>query len=314
MKNTDFEHLYNQLREKYERHEKIIVQAYSSLKKKEQQLKEINANLECKQKELEEINNELYKNNIINQNNNIELSRALSQLKETQSQLVQTEKMASLGILTAGIAHEINNPLNFIMCSHTGLTEFFENSSYKTDNHIKFLLDSLKEGVERTSSIINGLNEFSRNTETTKEECNIHKIIDNCLTILQHTLKHRVIIEKQFYPDNIIISGNSGKLHQVFLNILTNAEQAIENKGNITIKTSITNKNITITIADTGKGIDKAHLKKITDPFFTTKEPGKGTGLGLSITYNIIKEHNGNITFNSEPKMGTEVKITLPIK
>jgi len=252
------------------------------------------------------------KNKIINKKN-AELKKTLKVLKETQFQLIQIEKMASLGILTAGISHEINNPLNFILGGLTGLQDYIRDENIR-DEKVELYLNSIKTGIERATSIMTGLNQMSRASENYREPCDLHAIINNSLLITKGELKGSIEIKKHFSDTPIIIPGNVGKLHQVFINLIVNAYHAVEEKGSITITTGITNDNAVITITDTGCGISKDKLSKITDPFFTTKEPGKGTGLGLSITYNIIQAHKGTIKFQSTIKKGTSVTIILPAK
>jgi signal transduction histidine kinase len=241
------------------------------------------------------------------------LQSSLEELKSTQEHLIETEKMASLGVLTAGIAHEINNPLNFIMGGYVGLQNYFNDSDTNKDENIPILLSSIKTGVDRASDIVKGLNQFSRNNDTLLETCDIHAIITNCLVILNTETFDRIEIKKEFSNDDIKITGNVGKLHQVFINILSNSIHAIEKHGVITIKTATQENTISIEITDTGCGISKENILKISDPFFTTKEPGKGTGLGLSIAFRIIQDHKGKISFQSELQKGTTVKIILPI-
>jgi signal transduction histidine kinase len=252
------------------------------------------------------------KNEIINQQN-IQLKKALTELKNTQSHLIQVEKMASLGVLTAGISHEINNPLNYILGGLTGLENHLS-EVISSDQKVKLYLNSIRTGVNRATSIVSGLNQLSRNKETYEEDCDIHEIINNCITILDSQLKNKIEIKKQFSSQPLWISGNVGKLHQVFINILINSIQAIEIKGIITIATVVNEGKIHILISDTGCGISNDILSKITDPFFTTKDPGKGTGLGLAIVYNIIQAHNGTISFVSTLNEGTTVEIVFPVK
>jgi signal transduction histidine kinase len=263
--------------------------------------------------ELKATNEELYAKNERVNNQYEELEQTMNHLKETQSQLVQAEKMASLGILTAGVAHEINNPLNFIMGAYIGLENYFNDKGLIHDKHIQVYLKGLKTGLENASKIVQGLSQFSRDSEIYNEDCDIHAILDNCLLMLKNQLKHRVHVTMKAHEGNVTIKGNVGKLHQVFLNILANASQAIEETGDITIVTSISKNKICVVVEDTGIGIEKHNLSRITDPFYTTKEPGQGVGLGLSITYTIIKDHKGNLEFDSEPGKGTTVKVTLPI-
>ncbi len=269
--------------------------------------------LQATNEELHTINEEMYnKNEVINSKNEA-LTQALNNLQRTQQKLIQAEKMASLGTLTAGVSHEINNPLNFIVGSYEGLKNYFEEHGSSDSKTTTLLLDALKLGTDRATNIVKGLNQFSRNIEKTDEICNVHAILDNCLIMLNNEVKNKIEIIKNYYPGEINISCNVGKLHQVFINLLTNAIYAIKEEGVITIETKIIDESVIITISDNGTGIEKEHLSQITDPFFTTKPPGEGTGLGLSIAYSILKEHKGTIDFKSEKNIGTKATITLPV-
>lgn len=265
-------------------------------------------------RELLLINKELHNKNKIIEEQNSELLQTLKDLKETQMQLVQADKMASLGILTAGVAHEINNPLNFISSAYYGLENYFDDFGSKNSEITSVLIDSMKLGIERISIIINGLNQFSRDNGKYDEECYVHSILDNCLTILHNQIKNKVDVKKYYSENEPVIIGNVGKLHQVFINIITNSVQAITETGEIEIRTFVDGNYFRIDISDNGKGIKEEYLKRIAEPFFTTKAPGEGTGLGLSISYAIIKEHRGAMKFESEENKGTIVKINLPIQ
>lgn len=275
-------------------------------------VKEKTEELETSNEELIATNEELsIKSTIIN-DQNAELKATLQHLKETQSQLLQSEKMASLGILTAGVAHEINNPLNYIMGAYEGLKIQHEMSG-NDDEQTVLLLEALKTGVDRAANIVKSLSLFSRENQNLNETCDINEILNNTLVMLQSRVKNRIEVVRDYTSEPLTVSGNVGNLHQVFLNLISNAEQAIGEKGKIEIKTRTKNDQIVIEIADTGHGISKENLNKITDPFFTTKDPGKGTGLGLSITYNIIKEHGGELEFESEENSGTCARVVLPL-
>jgi len=283
----------------------------------ETELKQHRENLQFlvdeKTRSLKSLNDTLQLNNEEIKNKNEELKIAMKNLKDTQSKLMQADKMASLGILTAGIAHEINNPLNYIMGSYEGLSNYFHSFGSLNERKTDFFLRSMKEGVDRASEIIKSLNSFSRDNTDYDELCDIHKVIDDCLMILQNRTKNRIAITKNFYPERLLIKGNVGKLHQMFLNIIFNAIQAIEDIGEIEIVTASEEDRIEVKIIDNGCGISEENLMLITDPFFTTKPPGEGTGLGLSITYSIVKDHSGTISFQSEVDVGTTVILCFPL-
>lgn len=243
-----------------------------------------------------------------------ELEVALKELKAAQSQLIQSEKLASLGILTAGVAHEINNPLNYILGGYTGLFNYFNRNTHTEEEKVQTLLESIKTGVDRAAEIVRGLNQFSREQNNFDEKCDVHAIVNNCLAMLNNQLKHRIEVKKDFSSESIVFQGNVGKLHQLFINILSNAEQAIQDEGFIAIHTFVENKQLHVHITDSGTGMDAKTLQSVTDPFYSTKEPGKGTGLGMSIALTIVNEHNGSLGFISNVGEGTTVKITFPLK
>ena len=261
---------------------------------------------------LSSINKELQEKGKVIETQNEEFKKTLQELKDAQAQLLHADKMASLGIMTAGIAHEINNPLNYILGGVTGLENYLSSEELNNEKIILFI-NSIKVGVNRVTSIVSGLNQMSRNVETYDEKCDIHSIIENCLLIIHPQIRNRIEVVKNYSKTPLIISGNVGQMHQVFSNILLNASQAIIDKGIIDINTELINDTVQIKISDSGCGIPEENLVKVTDPFFTTKEPGKGTGLGLSIVYNLLQAHKGNIKFESEVNKGTEVTISLPI-
>jgi len=277
------------------------------------EIEEKNSELHEQNEEIQQLNEELSSTNEQLYSQREELEATLNKLKGTQSQLVQSEKMASVGILTAGIAHEINNPLNFINGGKAIIENYITENLEDHKTELMPLIGMIETGVSRASEIVESLNRFSRTNKSITENCDIHSIIDNCLLMLNNQIKNDIKIVKNFTNIPYELIGNEGRLHQAILNILTNAIQAINKKGNISISTNLEKENLIIKIADTGSGISEENIKKITDPFFTTKDPGKGTGLGLSIAYNIIKEHKGSIKFESTEGEGTTVTITFPI-
>ncbi|MDW7694175.1 two-component regulator propeller domain-containing protein [Flammeovirgaceae bacterium SG7u.111] len=274
---------------------------------------------------------------------NEELVSMLDQLKKAQSQLVQSEKMASLGLLTAGIAHEINNPVNFIKSGITGLkmvinqvlelTKLFEGidkdnvqekykeierakKSMKFDAMMKNagkITHHIETGANRTAEIVKGLRSFSRSDNAKIAPYNISEGIDNNLLLLNHLLKGKVEVFKNIdeVPN---IECSPSQVNQVLMNLLVNAAQAIEEKGSIDISVKMyEEEHVAITVEDTGPGICDQDLKRIFDPFFTTKEVGKGTGMGLSIVMGIIEDHHGWVDVKSELGKGTTFTVVLPI-
>ncbi|RLD63613.1 MAG: hypothetical protein DRJ01_03325 [Bacteroidetes bacterium] len=289
----------------------------TEVKKIENELKKHRDNLEIlvkeRTEELETTNEELIATNeeILKQRE--ELETVLIDLKKAQNQLVHAEKMASLGILASGVAHEINNPLNFIRGGVFGIQDYIEDNLKNHLDELQTFIDIVNEGVDRATNIITSLNHYSRTNDLKKSICDMHKIIDNCLVILQNKIKYKIEIKKDYSDLPHSLLANEGRMHQVILNVLTNAVQSIENKGSISIKTLNVDDTLQILISDTGCGISNENISKIFDPFFTTKEVGAGTGLGLSITHNIIEEHNGTINVDSILGQGTTIKIVLPL-
>ncbi len=244
-----------------------------------------------------------------------ELERTLKELKNSEKQLLMADKMASLGLLAAGIAHEINNPLNFIKGGIYGLENFFhDNLSNEKQEQALPLILAIDKGIDRAADIVKSLNRFSRQTENKGENCDLHAIIDDCLILMESQLKNRIQVSKSYNAENHTFIYNQGRTNQAILNLLTNAAQSIEAEGKIVITTENHKNLLLLTVQDDGCGIEQQHLKQIFDPFFTTKEPGKGTGLGLSITYQIIEEINGTIGYESEPGKGTKVTVKIPLK
>lgn len=269
----------------------------------------------------------------------------ISEQIKMEETLTQNEKLMSMGILTAGVAHEINNPVNFVYSSvaplsrdvdevlvllgqyealslseHPAekLSEIQQNQKNMDLNmliqEIKDLLAGMEDGTQRTLGIIKSLSTFSKSDEDKMQKTDIEQAIDSTLTILHHHYKNRIKMIKE-YGDIPLVDGYSGKLNQVFMNILSNAVDAISGEGEIIIKTFQPDPDhVAVKIKDNGMGISEENLKKIFDPFFTTKVVGEGTGLGLSVTQSIIRKHHGVIEVTSELGKGTEITLILPIK
>lgn len=329
---------------------KTFLQMAQSLKEYKYRTEEQATKLLNQQKELQLANNELtikslsleeQKTEI--EKKNSELTEALNNLKITQNQLIQSEKLASLGQLTAGIAHEINNPINFVLSNVSPLrrdiydllellkkyedvirlNEYNNYNdviySFKKEidydyliNEIESLLDGMDEGAKRTADIVKGLRNFSRMDEGVKKLSDINAGIQSTLVMLKNEIKNRIEVELVL-GDIPKLLCYSGKINQALLNLLSNAKDAISGKGKIRVETKCDSDNVYISIKDNGVGMSEEVKNKIFEPFFTTKDVGKGTGLGLSITYGIIEDHKGKIEVKSEEGEGTEFFITLPI-
>jgi signal transduction histidine kinase len=312
-----------------------MLQNFEAKKNLDLKVQERTAQVMKQKQKIEEINEEL-------QRQKEELQKTLENLKQAQSQLVQSEKMASLGQLVAGIAHEINNPVNFISAGVDSLSTNLEEIRQVLDiyhkvttanvkeklkeieelkvkveykeaiREINKLIESIKNGTNRTTEIVRGLRTFSRLDEDILKIADIHEGLDSTLILLHNKYKNRIEIVRK-YGDIPQVECYPGQLNQVFMNILSNAVDAIDEKGTITISTSISYRFIKVSIKDTGQGIPENIREKIFDPFFTTKGVGKGTGLGLSITQSIIEKHKGSINVKSKDGKGTEFIISLPV-
>ncbi len=292
------------------------------------------------EKELEDLNANL-ENQVVERT--AQLQDTLQKLKSAQTQLVQSEKMASLGQLVAGIAHEINNPIGAIYANMPPLAEYIDDikttvniaencldesglkilNEHKTEIDYTFVIDDLtqllnsqKQAANRIRNIVLALRNFSRLDQGAVKQVLLEEGIDSTLQMLLHNYKNRIEIEKN-YTLNEMVECYAGELNQVFMNILANAIQAIPDTGSIFITSAKINENAVITIADTGTGMPDDVKAKIFDPFFTTKDVGEGTGLGLSISYGIIEKHHGTLTVESNQSPdnhGTRFIIAIPIK
>ncbi len=267
----------------------------------------------------------------------------LLQLAEAQSQLLQSEKMATIGQLAAGVAHELNNPIAFVS-SNLGTLETYikdfleiieayharvhpdllvEIEAIKADKDFDYLLsdtfqivDESKDGLSRIRRIVQDLKDFSRVGESEWQPANLHLCLNSTLNIVWHELKYKCQIIKYYAEDLPPVCCIASQINQAFMNLLVNAGHAIEKQGEISITTRINptdNTTVQIFIADNGIGIAPENLKRIFDPFFTTKPVGQGTGLGLSITWSIIDKHHGTLDVNSTLGKGTTFILTLPI-
>jgi len=270
-------------------------------------------------------------------------AKHLEKLVEQRTQeLLHAEKMASLGVLAAGVAHEINNPIGFLLSNLNTLKSYMDdiaplltklnnlpdkekeqldtltNISVNWDNidficeDIGPLIDQSIDGSKRVSKTVAGLKNFAHPSDSKQEVMSVQQAIDLTLSLLNNELRHNVTLHYEREND-VYITGNLTELSQVFINLVMNATQAVEKDGVISIKTEELENSVKIYIADNGCGISSDNLPKLFQPFFTTKEVGSGTGLGLAISHGIIENHNGSISVESKEGVGTTFTIELPL-
>ncbi len=239
---------------------------------------------------------------------NEELSESLLQLSKTQDQLIQAEKLASLGQLAAGVAHELNNPLGGILLYSSLLLEKMDK------NHGCFHdISRIRNETERCRKIVQGLLDFARQTRIKVAMVDLNNIIKSTLSLVVHqSMFHNIKIIKDLDPSISTVYADVGQMQQVFLNIILNAVEAMKGKGTLTLTTKNRQGGVFASIRDSGPGITADVIKKIFDPFFTTRPQGKGTGLGLAIAYGIVQKHRGKIQVKSQPEKGAEFQIVLP--
>ena len=242
-----------------------------------------------------------------------DLEVSIEELKAAQNQIIQTEKLAVAGRLAAGVAHEVNNPIGIII----NRIECIQSEAQETgvsDDLIKDL-GTISKYAHRISKIVEDLAIFSRTTysESVCTRIDINDVLADVFFLVEQKIRGKKIrLIKKLYPESLFVLGDSGKLEQVFINIIDNAIHAISGSGSITVTTRAENKCIRTEISDSGTGIPQEHLNKIYDPFFTTKEVGKGTGLGLPISQAIIADYNASISVDSRINEGTTFTITFP--
>jgi signal transduction histidine kinase len=279
------------------------------------------------------------------QDKNILLETLVKKLNEAQSQLMQSEKMASIGQLAAGVAHEINNPIGYINSNLGTLEKYiknlfsivdtFEQAETQLDKRsepyvrlqalkkqldlgflredIFTLMNESREGVERVKNIVQNLKDFSHVDESEWQWADLLKGLDSTLNVVWNELKYKAEVIKE-YGKLPQVECLPFQLNQVFMNMLVNAAQAIDTQGTITIRTGTSGDEVWVEFTDTGHGIQPENLDRIFEPFFTTKAVGKGTGLGLSLSYSIVQKHHGRIHVASEIGKGTTFRIFLPIR
>lgn len=299
----------------------LMYRANQSKSRYNAKLMSINEKMEATNEELSTSNDQLAR-----QKNELEL--ALQQLNDTQKMLIQSEKLASLGIFTAGVAHELNNPINYISAGNEALND----AIHQIKSHhlvskepalseelviVETLQQSIQKGVERASAIVSSLRNYSHSDGEEFKNYDIVQCIEDSLTMLQNVLKYHIKLHLDL-PEELFIECIPGKLNQVFINLINNAAHAIDQDRkdgqiNITAK-KISSDMVDITCTDNGFGIKKEYLPKLFDPFFTTKEVGKGTGLGLYIVHGIIVKHNGEVHVDSTEGKGSTFRLRLPVK
>ncbi len=254
---------------------------------------------------------------------NAELEEANAKLRETQVHLIQSEKMASLGQLVAGIAHEINNPLSFALSNvftiQSWLGDVLEETAECLVPDVRARLDKARsrvvdtgQGLERVRELVVKLRTFSRLDEGEFKTIDVREAIDSVLLFLRHKTSDRIEIVREYGGQNDLACF-AGQLNQVLMNIIANAVDAIDGKGTIAVHTGVEEGMFLIAVRDSGCGIPPENMERIFDPFFTTKPVGQGTGLGLAITYKIVQAHQGRIEVRSDPGQGTEMRVLIPI-
>ncbi len=244
-----------------------------------------------------------------------EMQRREQELRDKQEQLVQAGKLATLGELTTGVAHELNNPLNNIGLFVGNAVDLIELAATEKGQVVGELHHAMQQ-VSKATEIISHLRTFGRAAPVSREPISLREVIERALSLMREQLRLREIeVTVDLGPDGPVVVGNAIQLEQVFINLLTNARDAVAESPRklIDITATIASGAVDVALADTGQGIPPGLERRIFDPFFTTKEVGKGTGLGLSITYGIIKEHGGTISVVSPPGEGATFLIHLPL-
>ncbi len=266
---------------------------------------------------LKRVNMELRANEVALKNMYDDLKKSHEELQQAQNQLLQTEKLASIGQLAAGVAHEVKNPLAVIMLS----VQMIEAAQEKLGEKTAECVEMIRAAADRANKVVLELLSFSRLSQRELKPVEIHTVLENTITLVEHSAKMKdIAIVKDFHTDkSVLVLGEMILLQQVFLNLLVNAVHAIDNSGTIEVKTSVEvdrkeNQGVVVAeISDTGCGMSQETMIKIFDPFFTTKEIGKGTGLGLSTVYMILRKMNGKIHVESKLGQGTRFYVVLPL-
>jgi signal transduction histidine kinase len=250
---------------------------------------------------------------------NRELAEAYGDLKDAEVQLVRSEKMASLGRLVAGVAHEINNPVSFIATSVVPLRRRLEEAASEVPADVARLLGEAREivdvmarGAERTAAIVKDLRAFSRLGESSRKLVDLHEGLDVAIRLLEPHWRDRITIHRDYGPLPPV-ECDPAQLNQVFMNLLANACDAIAGTGNVWIETRVADHDVHVTVRDDGAGMTPEVMGRVFDPFFTTKDVGSGTGLGLAISHGVVAAHGGRIEVDSAPGAGARFRVVLPI-
>ena len=236
------------------------------------------------------------------------LSQSLEQLKATQAQLIQVAKLAAVGELAAGVAHEINNPLTSVLGYAEWLIE-----NVPADSPFRGDLETIAKQARRTRDIVRNLLDFARQSKAQQQPTDINQVVQQTLDLIrQHVEKSQVVIEEEYAPHLAPLSLDGGQIKQVFLNLVTNAIQAMPQGGRLRVNTAQMGDEVVVAVSDSGMGIPPEALDRIFDPFFTTKPVGQGTGLGLSVSLGIVREHSGRITVESQLGQGSTFQVWRP--
>ena len=239
----------------------------------------------------------------------------ITEQRKMEEKLIQTDKLSALGLMASSFAHEVNNPLATINVYAEDLLDRIEEEADELvkSREINKYLKIIKENTERCKKITSNLLNFSRKSEWNRKHIDVNEIIHNSISLVQYTFSRKNIHVEQNLDESLpLVFGDSLKLMQVFVNVINNAVDAMEDSGTLTISTGLHKNELVIHIEDTGSGIPEEHLSKVFDPFYTSKPVGKGTGLGLSVCYGLIQQFGGAITIQSEVEVGTVVEIKIP--
>jgi hypothetical protein len=246
--------------------------------------------------------------------------RDVTREKEYQMQFMQAEKMATVGVLAAGVAHEINNPLTSILGFTDGLKRRLPRLEDKVDpevmEDVREYVQTIRQEGQRCQEIVQNLLTFSRPKNSPFGKVNIRRLVTDCLKIIHYRLKKCPLVSVQLRIDSDLpfVYGDEAQLKQVVLNLLTNALDALSGQGVLKIVVSTeSDRTVSLEVEDSGPGIQPEYLERVFDPFFTTKPVGEGTGIGLSTCYNIVQAHSGRIYVCSEPEKGSNFRILLPV-